>query len=184
MTFDLCSDPLNPTWIKDKCLVNRDVDYIDEDESQFWKELIAKYLYPIDANPEKEKHLAQQLMELRNKCVFYFFLLNAIFVLLIFLLELEKDTISVDWPLDTSLQLEPIATVFLIFFATILLIQFVAMLFHRWGTLSHILASLELFFMTLWKKRRAGKDAGEGITDIGVIKKIQKISLAEAGKIF
>jgi chitin synthase len=43
------------------------------------------------------------------------------------------------------LQLEPIGLVFVAFFAFILITQFVAMLFHRFGTLSHILASTELF---------------------------------------
>lgn len=42
------------------------------------------------------------------------------------------------------LQLEPIGLVFVFFFALILIIQFTAMLFHRFGTLSHILASTEL----------------------------------------
>lgn len=44
------------------------------------------------------------------------------------------------------LQLEPIGLVFVFFFALILVIQFTAMLFHRFGTLSHILASTELNF--------------------------------------
>lgn len=42
------------------------------------------------------------------------------------------------------LQLEPIGLVFVFFFALILVIQFTAMLFHRFGTLSHILSSTEL----------------------------------------
>lgn len=42
--------------------------------------------------------------------------------------------------------MEPIGLVFVFFFALILIIQFVAMLFHRFGTLSHILASTELNF--------------------------------------
>lgn len=42
------------------------------------------------------------------------------------------------------LQLEPIGLVFVFFFALILVIQFTAMLFHRFGTLAHILASTSL----------------------------------------
>jgi chitin synthase len=42
------------------------------------------------------------------------------------------------------LQLEPISLLFVFFFAFILVIQFTAMMFHRFGTLSHILASTEL----------------------------------------
>ena len=40
--------------------------------------------------------------------------------------------------------MEPIGLVFVFFFALILLIQFIAMLFHRFVTLSHILSSCEL----------------------------------------
>lgn len=109
---------------------------------------------------------------------------NALFILIVFLLQLNKGALHVDWPLgvktnityieETSeviqvivsilkktrhkpgrfllqvliskeyLQLEPIGLVFVFFFGLILIIQFVAMLFHRFGTLSHILASTEL----------------------------------------
>ncbi|KAH7718855.1 CBN-CHS-2 protein [Aphelenchoides avenae] len=49
----------------------------------------------------------------------------------------------------TRLQLEPIGLVFLVFFMSILIIQFFAMLMHRFGTLAHIIASTELF---CWRK--------------------------------
>lgn len=42
------------------------------------------------------------------------------------------------------LHLEPIGIVLVFFFFAIILIQFIAMLFHRFGTISHILSSTEL----------------------------------------
>ena len=42
------------------------------------------------------------------------------------------------------LHLEPIGIVLVFFFFAIILIQFIAMLFHRMGTIAHILASTEL----------------------------------------
>jgi chitin synthase len=45
---------------------------------------------------------------------------------------------------STYLELEPIGLVFLLSFALLLFIQFFAMLFHRFGTLSHILSSTEM----------------------------------------
>merc|ERR1712215_157376 len=42
------------------------------------------------------------------------------------------------------LHLEPIGIVLVFFFFAIVVIQFVAMLFHRFGTISHILASTDL----------------------------------------
>lgn len=39
------------------------------------------------------------MIELRNKSVFAFFMFNALFVLVVFLLQLNKDQIHVKWPL-------------------------------------------------------------------------------------
>ena len=42
------------------------------------------------------------------------------------------------------LELEPIGMLFIIFFGAILVIQFIAMLIHRFGTLSHMLATTDI----------------------------------------
>ena len=60
---------------------------------QFWKDLIEKYLEPLLKNVEKEKQQAAGLIELRNQMVFSFFMLNAIFVIVVYLLQV---TIVVD----------------------------------------------------------------------------------------
>lgn len=57
------------------------------------------------------------------------------------------------------LQLEPIGLVFVFFFALILIIQFTAMLFHRFGTISHILASTELNLTCSKKAEELSQDA-------------------------
>ncbi|XP_076345619.1 LOW QUALITY PROTEIN: chitin synthase chs-2-like [Tachypleus tridentatus] len=155
-------DLINPYWIEDKDLKRGEVDYLNGAEIQFWKDLIEKYLYPLDQNKEHEARVASELKELRNKVVFGFLMSNALFILIVFLLQLHKDQLHINWPLgiktnityipETSevridkeyLQLEPIGLVFASFFAIILVVQFLGMLFHRFGTLSHILASIEL----------------------------------------
>ncbi|KAG1661767.1 Chitin synthase chs-2 [Nymphon striatum] len=155
-------DLINPYWIEDKSLKRGEVEYLPEQEIRFWKDLIEKYLYPIDQNKEHQLRVANDLKELRNKSVFAFFMFNALFILIVFLLQLNKENLHIDWPLGvktnityieetaeiriskTHLQLEPLGLVFVFFFALILIIQFAAMLFHRFGTLSHILASIEL----------------------------------------
>ncbi|CAG7817051.1 unnamed protein product [Allacma fusca] len=155
-------DLMNPYWIEDRELKRGEVDFLPGHEIQFWKDLIEKYLKPIDADKKKEAMIAQQLSELRDRSVFFFFMINAIFVLIVFLMQLNKDQLHFRWPLGIKtnitfveatgeiqvskeyLQLEPIGLVFVGFFALILIIQFMAMLFHRFGTLSHILAATEI----------------------------------------
>lgn len=42
------NDDINPYWIEDKDLKKGPVAFLSANESQFWKELVEKYLYPID----------------------------------------------------------------------------------------------------------------------------------------
>lgn len=46
-----------------------------------------------------QERVANDLLELRNKSVFAFFMFNALFVLVVFLLQLNKDQIHIEWPL-------------------------------------------------------------------------------------
>lgn len=155
-------DLINPYWIEDKDLKDGEVMYLADNELTFWKELIIKYLHPIDSDKDHQARVANQLKELRNRVVFAIFMLNALFILAVFLLQLHKDTIHVEWPFgakvnatinpetgevtvkEEKLEMEPIGLVFVFFFAFILVIQFVGMILHRFGTFSHILASVEL----------------------------------------
>lgn len=45
---------INPYWIEDKDLKRGEVDYLSGPEIQFWKDLLDKYLYPIDENKEEQ----------------------------------------------------------------------------------------------------------------------------------
>jgi len=45
-----------------------------------------------------QARIAKDLVELRNKSVFAFFMFNALFILIVFLLQLNKDNLHVDWP--------------------------------------------------------------------------------------
>lgn len=143
---------------------------------QFWKDLIAKYLEPLMKDVEKEKRQAEELKTLRNQMVFSFFMLNAIFVVVVFLLQQKKDLLFIRWPLGakvnvtynmdndnpkvevikTYLELEPIGLVFVLFFAVVLIIQIIGMLFHRWGTISQIISTTRLAFCEKKSKVRLG----------------------------
>nr|ADR73029.1 chitin synthase [Laodelphax striatellus] len=156
------NDEVNPYWIEDRDLKKGPVNFLSAAENQFWKDLLDKYLFPIDEDKAEKARIASDLKELRNSSVFGFFMINALFVMIVFLLQLNKDVLHVKWPFGVKtnisyddvtqevliskeyLQLEPIGLVFVFFFALILVIQFTPMLFHRFGTISHILASTEL----------------------------------------
>ena len=49
---------MNPFWIEDKDLRKAEVDFLTGAEIVFWKELIEKYLKPIDADKKKEVRLS------------------------------------------------------------------------------------------------------------------------------
>nr|CAD7258371.1 unnamed protein product [Timema shepardi] len=245
-------DMINPYWIEDKDLKKGEVDFITSSETLFWKDLLDKYLHPIDENKEEKARIASDLKELRNSSVFFFFMLNALFVLIVFLLQLSKDKIHVRWPLGVKtnityneetqedriasdlielrnksvfaffmfnalfvlivfllqlnkdmlhvdwplgvktnityieetaevliskeyLQLEPIGLVFVFFFALILIIQFTAMLFHRFGTLSHILASTELNLYCGKKVEDTSQDALIDKNFVQIVKNLQRL---------
>lgn len=44
----------NPYWIEDPELRKGEVDFLSSAELQFWKDLIDKYLYPIDQDKEEQ----------------------------------------------------------------------------------------------------------------------------------
>ena len=93
---------INPYWIEDKDLKRGEVDYLSGPEIQFWKDLLDKYLHPIDENKQEQARIASDLIELRNKSVFFFIMFNALFILIVFLLQLNKGALHVDWPLGVK----------------------------------------------------------------------------------
>uniref|UniRef100_A0A0K0D8K9 PH domain-containing protein n=1 Tax=Angiostrongylus cantonensis TaxID=6313 RepID=A0A0K0D8K9_ANGCA len=139
---------------------------MDSDEEHFWLDVIEKYLSPLTLDPKEQERVRAALIELRNKVVSTFFMVNTVFIIIILVLQIQKDCLHIEWPIGpkfnhsvrlcngekkeevwmvTRLQLEPLGLVFLVFFMSILIIQFIAMLCHRFGTLAHIIASTELF---------------------------------------
>uniref|UniRef100_A0AAF5PX20 chitin synthase n=1 Tax=Wuchereria bancrofti TaxID=6293 RepID=A0AAF5PX20_WUCBA len=162
---------ISEVWLNDKCIRGAEKDCLDPDEEIFWNDVINKYLTPIIHNQLEQKNIRDGLMLLRNKVCSGFFMVNIVFIIIVLLLQLQKDCIHIEWPLGprynhtiipcntdirepiwvvTRLQLEPIGLVFLLFFMSILIIQFIGMLLHRFGTMAHIIASTQLF---CWRKR-------------------------------
>jgi hypothetical protein len=60
--------------MEDPELQNGEVDFMTKAEESFWKDLIAKYLYPIDANKDEQVCLSYQKRKRKKKktfCVFH-----------------------------------------------------------------------------------------------------------------
>ena len=95
-------DLVNPYWIEDKDLRNGKRDFLSGHETQFWKDLIDKYLMPLIKDAEKEKKQARELIGLRNQMVFSFSMLNGLFILVVYMLQRYKDTIFIPWPLGCN----------------------------------------------------------------------------------
>ena len=144
-------DLVNPYWITEKELKRGHVRYLDNNETQFWQKLIEKYLYPLSQNKALENKIKVDLKTLRNNAAFLFFMLNFLWLFIIFLLQVVQDqlkeTLYIRVPRRDGTEekhFEPLSVAFLVFFALIILIQFISMLFHRYGTFLHILASTSL----------------------------------------
>ncbi|XP_032669595.1 chitin synthase chs-2-like [Odontomachus brunneus] len=153
---------ISPYWLQDERMRKGEVDFLSNHEEEFWKELIEKYLRPIETDEESQKKITQELMECRNSYLLRFFMLNALLVLSMFLMQLNKEVLHLQWPLSIKynityveersevhltkqyLRLEPIGCLFIIGFISILGIQFIAMLIHRFDTFTHVLANMKI----------------------------------------
>lgn len=186
-------DMKNPFWIEDEGLGSGEVKHLKEKEVTFWCELIEKYLKPLEKDVEKEKQAAAGLKELRNSAVFSFLMINSIWVLTIFLLQENKDLLYIRWPFAAKgpildfdeddqtlhityeyLQLEPIGLLFVVFFAVVLIVQFVGMLLHRIMTLGHIVSTTKIRVRKLGQKHKFDANALIDKQAVDIVKSLIK----------
>ena len=80
-------DMVNPYWITEREVGRGPVRYLDQNETKFWQKLIDKYLYPIDHDEVHEAKIKMDLRTLRNNAAFLFFMLNFLWLFIIFLLQ-------------------------------------------------------------------------------------------------
>ncbi|XP_053697083.1 chitin synthase chs-2-like [Sabethes cyaneus] len=181
-----------PDWLYDVDLRNGDTETISASEEQFWIELIEKYLKPLDLTERQKTEMKAQLKNLRDLAVFAFVMANALFVLVVFLLQLNKQDLHIQWwfnakntiSFDEStveiivrrefLELEPIGLVFVFFFGMILVIQFLAMMMHRFGTISQILASTQLNWYCSKKAKDMSLDAELRENAVEIARRLQR----------
>uniref|UniRef100_A0A3Q1F005 chitin synthase n=1 Tax=Acanthochromis polyacanthus TaxID=80966 RepID=A0A3Q1F005_9TELE len=119
------------------------------DEEDFWNKLIERYLEPIKNTKQHEEDVTKELKSLRNKAVFLYFIINLLWVVATFFLQaIGNEIISIriprhfpnGTPSGDVLKVEPLSLMFLLSFAVLLFIQFLAMLYHRVYTLIHVVS--------------------------------------------
>ena len=163
---------VNPAWIFHQSLRDSEVVMLDPREIKFFQEVIERYLYPLVEDKDHQKKMVRDLKALRNNGCFIFFMINTLWLVIIFSFQLVSERIRdyVFIPIkrlhNEPLRFEPLGFGFLVFFASILLVQFISMLWHRYGTLLHLLASTDLKI----GQRRSGKNSrnhrrGDFVTD-------------------
>ncbi|XP_030578327.1 chitin synthase 1 [Archocentrus centrarchus] len=133
----------------EKTLTAPQVQRLDENEKDFWDKLIDRYLTPIMETKEHKEMVSKELKSLRNKAVFLYFIINVLWVVATFFLQaIGNDVISIKipklYPNGTEsgeyLKVEPLTLMFLLSFAILLIVQFLAMLYHRVYTLIHVVS--------------------------------------------
>lgn len=141
---------VNPAVIFHESLKDSEIVMLDPREIKFFQQLIERYLHPLVEDKDHQKKIVRDLKSLRNNSCFIFFMINTLWLVIIFSFQLVSERIRdyVFIPIkrlhNEPLRFEPLGFGFLIFFASILLVQFISMLWHRYGTLLHLLASTDL----------------------------------------
>lgn len=210
------------TWILHDSLKDGPIKPLRSDkEIKFWKDLIKRYLYPLEKNANQQAQVASQLKELRNNVVFGLLMGNAIWILILVQLMTLQDrlepyyfkirrwdvvypdveevvVVTTPDPMTyinatappeevkmklAMLKVEPLAFIYLIFFGLILIIQFIAMLMHRWSTVLHLVASCRLWEksstpvkdMEIQQNKELEKDAEEEKKESATIMDVLRI---------
>ena len=141
----------NPAWLQSPVTGDGPIRPLTEKENIFWRQLLHKYLHPINEDKAHQAKVAADLKDLRNNVVFGFFMTSAIWIALSMELQILqeelKDKLFFRIPKLMSsdyLTFEPLGLMFLVFFSIILLVQFIGMFAHRWGTVLHMLSITEV----------------------------------------
>lgn len=109
-------------------------------EKNVWEHIISNYLEPRQKKSEDSNKSIEKMTDLRNKVVFGFLFLNALWLTIMTAMNEAKYTINIQIPATTPIIIEPLGFVFLLVFSLILVLQFIGMVMHRYETMLHILS--------------------------------------------
>ncbi|XP_060733731.1 chitin synthase chs-2-like [Tachysurus vachellii] len=133
-----------------------------KDETVFWKELQTLYLEPLKENKEQQEKVAEELKDLRNKVTFVFFICNALWLMATLFLQAIGQPVTLPIPKmypngttswNETFSVDPISLMFLLSFALLLIVQFLAMLYHRIYTLIHFVSYIDTEIKSYYRKK-------------------------------
>lgn len=135
-------NPCNTDWMSlnvfSKCKIDKEANH----EESFWKQIIEKYLLPIEGNKEHEEKIKTDLLSLRNNIVFAFFMINFMFSIALLQLQINREKLLKFYFYG---KYEPVSVIFLSLFSFLLILQFMSMIIHRWGTFQHLISGTRVF---------------------------------------
>ncbi|XP_072000202.1 chitin synthase chs-2-like [Engystomops pustulosus] len=121
----------------------------DEEEIPFWEDVIRRYLEPINEDKHKQDMIQRELKSLRNKVTFIIFMINLLWIVATFFLQIIGKDVHLVLPKiymngtiseTEHLRVDPIGFMFLLSFALLIILQFGALLYHRIFTFVHFIA--------------------------------------------
>lgn len=151
-----------PFWIRNCADRLGHLKHMDKGEEEFWHKMIRKCLRPlledtgleeITSTVERREverkilDIKTKLASLRNRAVFAFGMLNVIFIVMVYMFQLNRDEFDFVFTLGgAQIRIDPSGFLLLIIFGVILVFQIIGMLFHRFTTFCHLLAYTEMDF--------------------------------------
>ena len=84
-------DEKNPYWIDDENLKDGPVDFLKGSEINFWKDLIKKYLEPLQMTAKEKDQQASELKAYRDTLVFTFLMVNILYIVLVTMLQFQAN---------------------------------------------------------------------------------------------
>ncbi|CAC5394646.1 CHS1 [Mytilus coruscus] len=106
-------------WQAMKYLGPKEKENTEDSETQFWTDILKKYLHPLEEDKQKKKEIVTELKSLRNNVACGFLLINFLFATAIFQLQNNTDQLKNVYILN---EYEPLSITFLLVFALVILL--------------------------------------------------------------
>ena len=98
-------DEKNPYWIDDDDLKDGPIDFLKGSEINFWKDLIKKYLEPLQMTAKEKDQQANELRGYRDELVFTFLMINVLYIVLVTMLQFQAN-LQINWTLFSWLGVD------------------------------------------------------------------------------